>query len=59
LFLADHPLCAECRRQGRTTAADVVDHVIPHRGNEDRFWNVRNWQALCKSCHDAKTLRGE
>jgi len=21
------------------------------------FWDERNWQALCKPCHDAKTAR--
>jgi 5-methylcytosine-specific restriction protein A len=35
----------------------VVDHVVPHRGDAVLFWNKRNWAALCKPCHDAKTAR--
>ena len=58
-FLRHHPLCAECMRQGRITPATVVDHIVPHRGNERLFWDETNWQPLCKSCHDQKTGRGE
>ena len=36
--------------------ATVVDHIIPHRGDQKLFWDQNNWQALCKSCHDKKTL---
>ena len=34
----------------------VVDHIIPHRGDQKLFWDQNNWQSLCKSCHDKKTL---
>jgi 5-methylcytosine-specific restriction enzyme A len=54
-FLGQHPLCAACRAQGRVVTATVVDHVVPHRGHPERFWNEANWQGLCKPCHDAKT----
>jgi 5-methylcytosine-specific restriction protein A len=54
-FLILHPLCAECDRQGKTTAARVVDHIRPHRGDEQLFWDQDNWQPLCKKCHDRKT----
>ena len=54
-FLARHPLCAECERQGKVTAATVVDHVIPHKGDQRLFWDTSNWQAMCKTCHDVKT----
>lgn len=30
----------------------VCDHVEPHRGDEARFWDMRNLQTLCKPCHD-------
>lgn len=36
-------------------AASVVDHIIPHKGNDDLFWDMSNHQALCKKCHDIKT----
>ena len=51
-FLSDNPLCCYCERIGRVTAASVVDHKIPHRGDESLFWNESNWQPLCKPCHD-------
>jgi 5-methylcytosine-specific restriction endonuclease McrA len=49
--LAEQPLCALCARQGRDTAATVVDHVREHRGDYDLFWDPANWQSLCASCH--------
>lgn len=54
-FLRAHPFCAECLRHGRYTKAEVVDHIVPHRGDYELFWNRDNWQPLCKSCHDRKT----
>lgn len=58
-FLRKHPLCAACDEAGIVQQADLVDHIIPHRGNWGLFWDVANWQALCASCHNAKTARGE
>ena len=55
MFLACHPLCAECQRQGRVSAANTVDHVTPHRGDPERFWDQDGWQPLCASCHSRKT----
>lgn len=57
LFLAEHPLCecGECRAAGRIRPATVVDHVIPHRGDADLFWDRGNWCAMAKQCHDRKT----
>ena len=54
-FLVTHPLCAECERIGKLTPATVVDHIQPHRGDQALFWDERNWQPLCKKCHDRKT----
>ena len=58
-FLAEHPTCAHCELVNVTTAAACVDHIQPHRGNEELFWRESNWMALCKRCHDRKTRRGE
>lgn len=30
----------------------VVDHIQPHRGNMDLFWDERNLMAVAKSWHD-------
>ena len=56
-FLQRHPLCEACKAEDRLTAATVVDHIEPHRGDQRLFWDQNNWQALCKPCHDAKTAR--
>lgn len=58
-YRQEHPLCAECDRQGRTTPSQCTDHIVPHRGDEDLFWEETNFQALCDRCHRAKTARGE
>jgi len=55
LYLQTHPLCAECLKEGHTTAASVVDHIIPHKGNQSLFWDESNWQSLCRLHHDQKT----
>lgn len=54
-FLADHPFCVECERHSETTVATEVDHIRPHRGSARLFWDQRNWQALCRTCHNRKT----
>ena len=56
-FLRANPLCEECRKAGRYTQATVVDHIVPHRGDQKLFWDRDNWRALCKPCHDRKTAR--
>ncbi len=50
-FLARYPMCAICGAK-----ATVVDHIVPHRGNEELFWNRDNWQSLCALHHGAKTM---
>lgn len=69
-FLREFPLCgmrpggqapvmSQCQIQQWVTPATLVDHVIPHRGDQTLFWDrERNWQALCRECHDAKTRAG-
>ena len=54
-YLAKHPLCVRCGNEDVLTAASVVDHIKPHRGDKDLFWDSSNWQSLCKRCHDIKT----
>lgn len=55
-FLDAHPFCAECLKNGRHTPATVVDHIIPHKGDKRLFWDRNNWQPLCASCHNKKTV---
>ena len=55
-FLHLYPTCAHptC-----SAPATVVDHVIPHRGDDALFWDRRNWQPLCQRHHDADKQRQE
>lgn len=58
-FLRAHPLCVYCERDGQATAATVVDHKVPHRGDMKVFWDRTNWQGLCKPHHDGEKQREE
>lgn len=57
--LRREPLCRPCRKAGRTTAANTVDHIIPHRGNEALMWDESNWQSMCPTCHSSGKQRQE
>lgn len=61
-WLRSHPLCVHCERDGRTVAADEVDHIVPHKGNMELFWDAygerypgAGWMSLCKHHHSLKT----
>ncbi len=56
-YLARFPLCKDCEKHGGIVGADVVDHVEPHRGDAGLFWDQKNWQPLCASCHSRKTAK--
>ena len=58
-FLRQHPLCEMHQARGQVVAATVVDHKVPHRGDQALFWDTSNWQALCKRCHDSHKQRLE
>lgn len=61
-FLRDNPFCAEHAKalppwNKVPVPANVVDHIIPHDGDETLFWDQSNWQPLCSRCHNRKTAR--
>lgn len=58
-FLQHHPFCDDHKKRGYVVAATVVDHIVPHRGDERLFWDRGNWQALCETCHDSNKQRLE
>lgn len=58
-FLALNVLCVFCDKAGRIELANVVDHIVPHQGDLKLFWDRKNWQALCKTCHDGEKRRLE
>lgn len=46
---------------GKANAPDspVVDHIVPHRGDERLFWDINNLQAVTKAWHDSEKQRQE
>lgn len=62
-----------CQKRGLIVPAEVVDHIVPHRLTEAKrsgdkeaikkaqklFWDRKNWQRLCKLCHDSDKQREE
>lgn len=58
-YLKDNPLCKFCEVLGFVTAADVIDHVRPHKGNERLFRSYSNWQSLCFHHHNSDKQRIE
>lgn len=51
--LLKEPCCRFCRQQGVIAPALVVDHIEPHRGDRELFFDSENLQSLCKTCHDS------
>ena len=47
------PLCEWCANQNRIVPATICDHVIPHKGDEARFYDADNLASLCKPHHDS------
>jgi 5-methylcytosine-specific restriction endonuclease McrA len=60
-YLRDNPLCVMCKamKPSRVTAANVVDHIVPHQGNQELFWDESNWQSLCRRHHDTDKAEQE
>lgn len=51
----DNYLCQPCKRQGKLTGANEVDHIInKERGGTDKDDNL---QSICGDCHKAKSLK--
>ena len=50
-WLSKHPKCVKCGDN-----ATVVDHIIPHKGDDKLFWANTNWQSMCGRCHRLKGL---
>lgn len=53
-YLAKHTRCVKCGEP-----ANVVDHIVPHRGDNRLFWSSANWQPLCTACHSSIKQREE
>lgn len=58
-FLQQNPLCIRCKAEDKITVATVVDHRIPHRGDQKLFWDRKNWDPLCTHHHSSDKQREE
>ena len=58
-FRRDNPLCVGCRAIGRLEAATVTDHIVPHRGDAEIFWQAQWWQPSCDWHHNVVKRRLE
>ena len=53
------PLCLGCEAVGRVTATELIDHVVPHKGDKALFWDKNNRQPACRPHHDIVKQRLE
>jgi 5-methylcytosine-specific restriction enzyme A len=53
MFREFNPWCLGCAAIGLRVEATVVDHIVPHQGDQARFWQQDNWQPSCKWHHDS------
>ena len=61
VFLLKNPVCVDPlgEHPSIVVAANVVDHIIAHKGDKQLFWDPTNHQATCKRCNDVKAARHE
>ena len=55
-FIQQHPICAQCERDGLIKGAQCVDHIIPITMGGSPV-DTKNFQSLCNSCHAKKSGR--
>lgn len=50
----------ECAARGIPLPyGNVVDHIVPHRGDQTLFWDQANWQTCCATHHSRDKQRQE
>ena len=53
-YIQRNPLCEDCKRRGKTTGGQVVDHIKPMNMGGHKT-DLSNLQTLCTSCHNSKS----
>ena len=51
-FLKENPLCYSCG-----LPSNVVDHLVPHKGDSHLFTKLDNHIPLCEKCHNYVTTK--
>ena len=54
-YIAKHPLCEQCLKDGRMTPAKEVHHIKPL--SKGGTYDEENLMALCTRCHSRITAR--
>lgn len=52
----EEPLCRQCKKEGKITPTQVIDHIQPISQGGDA-WDRDNLQGLCNKCHTDKTQK--
>jgi 5-methylcytosine-specific restriction protein A len=55
VFTRDGYTCKDCQL---VTAYPHCDHIIPHRADKAKFFDINNLQTMCGACHGRKTQGG-
>lgn len=58
VLVQEHFTCRRCGLVGESPEM-VVDHIQPHRGDRELFFDRQNLQCLCAACHNSDKQREE
>lgn len=63
VYERDHWTCQKtgqiCVGKHPAPNSPVADHIVPHHGNPDLFWDKNNIQTVSKAYHDSQKQREE
>jgi 5-methylcytosine-specific restriction protein A len=57
-YLAENPMCFDCAKNGIDRFAREVHHIVKLSAGGERL-DPKNCMALCRSCHQIRTMKGE
>lgn len=56
MHIEAHPYCVECLKHNVRTIGTIVDHRVPRKDDPSRSFDPSNFDTLCVSHHNQKTL---
>ena len=57
--ILNHPLCADCLKEGKYVPMQDVHHIIKLADRPELRDAANNLMSLCHSCHSKRTAAGE